>query len=132
MTIGLLLITHDDIGDSLLSTTINMFGYCPLNHKTLSVAADCDPDKSCQQAQQHVEALESGDGVLILTDMYGSTPCNIARAMINPGHVNVVAGISLPMLVRLFNYPSQNLEQLTHKAVSGGHDGIMLCSREKY
>lgn len=131
MSIGLLLITHDDIGASLLSTAINMFGRCPLDYKNLSVTAGCDPDSCRQQAQDHIEALESGDGVLVLTDMYGSTPCNVASAMISPGRVNVIAGISLPMLVRLFNYPCLNLEQLTHKAVSGGHDGIMLCSRNK-
>lgn len=131
MSIGLLLITHDAIGTSLLTTAINMFGRSPLSYKTLSVAADCKPDECRQQAQRAVETLNGGDGVLVLTDMYGSTPCNIARTLISPGSVNVIAGISLPMLVRVFNYPSLNLEQVTHKAVSGGHDGILLCSRDK-
>ncbi|MCF6281633.1 MAG: hypothetical protein L3J28_05360 [Candidatus Polarisedimenticolaceae bacterium] len=132
MSIGLLVITHDGIGAILMATAIKMFGCSPLSYKTLSVSEDCDPDECRQSAQSRIDELDDdGDGVLVLTDMYGSTPCNIATAMIEPGRVNVIAGISLPMLVRVFNYPHLDLEQLTHKAVSGGHDGIMLCQRDK-
>ncbi len=131
MSIGLLIVTHDEIGSTLMSTAVKMFGHSPLRYRTLSVSESCDPDEGRQHAHGRVNELDSGDGVLVLADMYGSTPCNIALAVIEPGHVNVVAGVSLPMLVRVFNYPHLDLEQLTHKAVSGGHDGIMLCHRDK-
>jgi PTS system mannose-specific IIA component len=131
MSIRLFIVTHDEIGAALMSTAIKMFGHSPLRYKTLSVSEKCDPDACRQQARDCIDELDSGDGVLVLTDMYGSTPCNIASAVIEPGRVNVVAGISLPMLVRVFNYPHLDLEQSTHKAVSGGHDGIMLCHRDK-
>lgn len=131
MSIGLLVVTHDEIGATLMATAIKMFGRSPLSYKALSVSEDCDPDACRQSAQRLVDELDRGDGVLVLTDMYGSTPCNIATAVIEPGRVNVIAGLSLPMLVRVFNYPHLDLERLTHKAVSGGHDGIMLCQRDK-
>jgi len=131
MSIGLLIITHDEIGATLMATAIKMFGHSPLRYKAFSVSENCDPDECRQQAHEHVDVLDSGDGVLVMADMYGSTPCNIAMAVVEPGRVNVVAGVSLPMLVRVFNYPRLDLEQLTHKAVSGGHDGIMLCHRDK-
>ncbi len=131
MSIGLLIITHDEIGATLMATAIKMFGHSPLHYRVFSVSENCDPDTCRQQACDYVDALDSGDGVLVMADMYGSTPCNIATSLIEPGRVNVVAGVSLPMLVRVFNYPHLDLEQLTHKAVSGGHDGIMLCNRDK-
>lgn len=131
MSVGLLIITHDEIGDSLLSTAIGMFGHAPLNWGTLSVTARSDPDEFRRDARQMVDELDSGSGVLVLTDMYGSTPCNIACSVFEPGRVNIIAGLSLPMLARVFNYPGLDLEQITHKAVSGGHDGIMLCSRNE-
>jgi mannose PTS system EIIA component len=131
MSIGLLLITHDDVGASLLQTAINMFGHCPLRNRVLSINMDTDTDRCRQDVKAIIADLDSGSGVLILTDMYGSTPCNIASTLMAAGRVNVIAGLSLPMLVRVFNYPSMDLEQITHKAVSGGHDGIMLCSSDE-
>ena len=69
----------------------------------------------------------ASDGVLILADMYGSTPSNIANAVKKHGEVAAVAGINLPMLVRVLNYFSLDLAQLTRKALSGGSEGILAC-----
>ncbi|MEN8179469.1 MAG: PTS sugar transporter subunit IIA [Pseudomonadota bacterium] len=127
MSIGLLIITHDKIGDALLVTASRMLGTCPLESKTLEVNNSSNPDEVNQQARKLVEQLDQGDGVLVLTDMYGSTPSNIAARLLHKGKVNVVAGINLPMLVRVLNYAELNLDELTLKAVSGGNDGIVRC-----
>jgi len=130
MTIGLLLITHGDTGAHLLATARTMLGVCPLETEALGVAFDCDPDVVEAQARRIAERLgDGGDGLLILTDMYGSTPANIACRLQGRFHARVVAGLNLPMLVRILNYPGLSLEELTEKAVSGGRDGVVVCRK---
>ncbi|KRT53724.1 PTS sugar transporter subunit IIA [endosymbiont of Ridgeia piscesae] len=131
MSIGLLIITHNEIGRALLKTTTNMMEVCPLATATLEVGTESDPDAMWQRAQQLIQQLNQGDGVLILTDMYGSTPSNIAYKLRREDQVQVIAGINLPMLVRVFNYATMNLKELTRKAVSGGIDGIVCCPERK-
>jgi PTS system ascorbate-specific IIA component len=78
-----------------------------------------------------VLALDQGDGVIVLTDMFGSTPSNIATALTRDNeHVTVIAGVNLPMLVRLMNYPRLSMAQLKDKALSGGREGIFSCGPE--
>lgn len=128
MSIGLLIITHNKIGEALLVTATNMLGTCPLECRTLEVDNNSNPDEVNKQARAFVAQLDQGTGVLVLTDMYGSTPSNIAARLLHKGKVNVVAGINLPMLVRVLNYADLNLDDLTSKAVSGGNDGIVRCT----
>ncbi|MBW9269569.1 MAG: PTS fructose transporter subunit IIA, partial [Candidatus Thiodiazotropha sp. (ex. Lucinisca nassula)] len=78
MSIGLLLITHSRIGDALVETVKKMFVELPLSIKTLTVSTECNPDQIKTEAHQLVEDLDDGDGVLVFTDIYGSTPSNIA------------------------------------------------------
>ena len=97
--------------------------------ETLSVTNDVDVELMREQAQGMVQELDRGDGVLVLTDIYGSTPSNIAAELQKEGRVYVVAGINLPMLIRVFNYPVLDLTRLAEKALSGGRDGILPCRR---
>ena len=127
MSIGLLIITHNQIGGQLLDTAVNMLGYCPLLAESLAINADANPDRIRARALQLAEDLDQGDGVLVLTDMFGSTPSNIATSLVCEGRVAVVSGINLPMLVRVLNYPHLSLAGLTAKALSGGGDGILDC-----
>lgn len=124
MSVGVLIISHDGIGPALLGTATLMLNDCPLQTKLLTVSRDCDPDQLTEDAVEQIEALDAGEGVLVLTDLYGSTPCNIARKLISKKHVHVVSGLNLSMLIRVFNYPKLTLEDLSEKAVSGGKDGI--------
>ncbi len=127
MTIGLLIITHNNIGADLVDTAIAMLGVCPLATEILPVTQCCDPEILLRKAREIVAALDRGNGVLVLTDIYGSTPSNIARSLMQQGRVEVIAGINLPMLIRVLNYPRLSLAELTEKAVSGGKDGILCC-----
>ena len=128
MTVNILLITHDDIGQSLLVAAINTLGFCPLSAELLSVSLDCEPQQIIDRARKTIESLNQGEGVLILTDIYGSTPSNIACSLLDEDNVRVVSGINLPMLIRVLNYPNLELDELVLKAVSGGKEGIMNCS----
>ncbi len=127
MPVGLLIITHGHVGRELLNTAVRMLGLCPLRTERLDVPLDADTDALAARARALYAKLDAGDGVLVLTDLYGSTPCNVATRLMGSAHVQVVAGINLPMLVRVLNYPTLDLWELTTKAVTGGHDGIVIC-----
>ncbi len=72
-----------------------------------------------------MKELDEGDGVLILSDMYGGSPANIAAKLLVPGKVEGVAGVNLPMLIRVLTYRDRPLPTIVTKAVSGGCDGVV-------
>jgi len=126
MMVAILVITHDQVGRALVDTAVATLGFCPLATAVLIVSKNSDPDVLSRNAVQMAASLDQGDGVLVLTDMYGSTPSNIA-CRLDSSRVRVVAGVNLPMLIRVFNYSYLNLNELTNKAISGGRDGIISC-----
>lgn len=126
MSVGLLIITHDGIGPAMLGTATFMLGNCPLQAKLLTASRDCDPDELIAEANEEIKLLDKGDGVLILTDLYGSTPSNITGRLYEPNKVRTVTGLNLSMLIRVLNYPELDLEELADKAYSGAHDGIKI------
>ena len=80
-------------------------------------------------AQLLLKEVDEGDGVLILTDILGATPANLALKLLEPGRVECVAGLSLPMLLRALTYRKNGMETLIKKAISGGHDGVINMHR---
>ncbi len=130
MKVGILLITHGKIGQGLLDSAIEILKVRPLPTRVLGTTSDCDPDQTLSAAEQALLELDSGDGTLVLTDLYGSTPSNIACKLYQRGQVRVVTGINLPMLIRVLNYPQLDLKALQQKAVSGGRDGVLSCTTE--
>jgi len=130
MSVGILIISHDGIGEALLDTANHMIGNSPLKVKLLAASRECDPENLLNKANTLVEELEDGDGVLVLTDLLGSTPSNIAHRCGEHTNVNIITGINLSMLIRLFNYPDLSLSDLTQKAFSGGIDGISIVHGE--
>lgn len=128
MNVGLILITHGDIGAVLLQAAIEVLSICPLITNTISVPADCIPEQVFQKVRKAASKLDSGDGVLVLTDLYGATPSNIACRLNHHPGIRIVAGLNLPMLIRVLNYPRLSLDELALKAVSGGMDGVLICN----
>ena len=126
MSVGVLIITHSGIGPSILGTTNLMMNECPLPVKILTTSRDTTPDELVGSAMELARELDSGEGVLVLTDLIGSTPNNIARRLHEAVRVRIVTGLNLSMLVRVLNYPSLGLEDLAIKAYSGGRDGIII------
>jgi mannose PTS system EIIA component len=131
MSVGILIISHDGIGTALFDATNFMIKDNPLKVKLLSASRECDPDKLLETAIGLVNELDQGDGVLVLTDLVGSTPSNIAHRLHKHARVNIVTGINLSMLIRVFNYPDLSLNEMTEKAYSGGVDGITIDNDEK-
>lgn len=128
MSVGLLLITHNRIGAELLETATRMLGRCPLPATALEVTEQDDPADLGRQARRCVERLDDGAGVLVLTDLYGSTPANVATALSGQCDVCVLSGVNLPMLVRVLNYPALGLAEIADKALTGAHAGVLACA----
>ncbi|HEY9268500.1 MAG TPA: PTS sugar transporter subunit IIA [Methylotenera sp.] len=128
--IGILIITHGTLGDSLLECANHMLGKTPPQIASLAISSKDDPNTIIPKAIKLVANVNSGDGVLVLSDMYGATPCNIVTQILQPGIVEGVAGVNLPMLVRVMTYRHEPLLVLVDKALSGGREGVVAFDRE--
>ncbi|MEY3862809.1 MAG: hypothetical protein RIR60_1175 [Pseudomonadota bacterium] len=128
--IGILIIAHGGFGESLLDCAKHVIGNEPRQVAYLAVTNHDDPDHLLPVAQNLVAKLNEGDGVLVLSDMYGATPCNIVSKLLIPGVVEGVAGVNMPMIVRTMTYRHESLMALVEKAVAGGREGVVHFSRE--
>jgi len=127
MTVGVLLMTHESMGHALVGAARHVLGRLPLPVDVQEVAADADPEHMLGVAAAHARKLDHGAGVLVLSDLYGATPCNIAQRLPGLGvRMHCVSGLNLPMLLRVLNYPEQSLDELAQTAVSGGRGGIVV------
>ncbi len=128
VTTAVLLITHGQLGAHLVSTVSDMLGgSLSLPTAALEVRSEQDPDQLVEQGRARIAGLDQGCGVLILTDAFGSTPSNIANRIAQHASCRVVAGLNLPMLIRIYNYPKLHLDALAEAAVQGGRRGVLLC-----
>lgn len=123
--IGVLIVAHDQLGDSLVRAVTHVLGARPAQFESFAVKATDDPLALLPNARKAVEALDTGEGVLVVSDIYGATPCNLAVKLLEPGRVEGIAGVNLPMLVRAFTYRMKGMDTLIKKAVSGGCEGVL-------
>lgn len=129
MSVGILLVTHGKLGHFLLDCMRDMIGELPLASDVLEVRRVQSHEVLTSQGSKMIERLDSGDGVLVMTDAFGSTPSNIANKLSASHGSPVVSGVNLPMLVRVFNYPRTGLDEIARLAVEGGQRGIILCPK---
>ena len=123
--IGVLIIGHDTLPESLAQAATHVLGGRPPQFDVLSVNCDDDPLDVLPRARAALAKLDTGEGVLIFSDIYGATPCNLVGKLIDPGRVEAVAGVNLPMLVRALTYRAKDMETMVKKAVSGGCEGVL-------
>jgi PTS system mannose-specific IIA component len=123
--IGIMIVAHGTLSDSLAGAVTHVLGARPLQFETLQVAATDDPQQLLPKARALVNELDTGDGVLIFSDIYGATPCNLASKLLVSGRIEAIAGVNLPMLVRAFTYRDKGMETMIKKAISGGCDGVL-------
>ncbi len=123
--ISILLITHGELGKSLIECATHVLGDKPLFLESLSIENDCAHESMFKQISERINLLDQGDGVLILTDIFGATPCNIITKIIKPGKVSAIAGVNLPMLIRTLSYRNEPFDSLISKAIQGAKDGII-------
>ena len=122
--IGILLITHGSFGEALVQNACHVLNKRPLLLNQLGVAAQDDPLDLVPLARQMVDLVDGGKGVLVITDIFGASPANLALKVLQPGRVEGVTGASLPMLLRALTYREKGMETMLAKAVSGARDGV--------
>ncbi|HEX4883931.1 MAG TPA: PTS fructose transporter subunit IIA [Casimicrobiaceae bacterium] len=123
--IGVLIIGHDTLPASLAGAVAHVLGGRPPQFDVMPIDCNDDPLDALPRAKAAIARLDTGDGVLIFSDIYGATPCNLVGKLIEPGHVEAVAGVNLPMLVRAFTYRAKGMDTMIKKAVSGGCEGVL-------
>jgi PTS system ascorbate-specific IIA component len=125
--IGVLIVTHGEIGTSLLTSAAQILGAQQAQVATLSVWRQDDPDDLVLRARELLERIDAGEGVLVLTDIFGATPGNVVSRLLDNGHVEGVSGVSLPMLLRVLTgrMKQGNLAAAVQRAVSGGAEGVV-------
>lgn len=123
--IGLFLITHATYGESLIQCACHVLNKRPLQIAQLGVSLQDDPLDLLPLARDMLRLVDTGEGVLIMTDLYGATPSNIATKLLVPGRIEGLAGVNLPMLLRALTYRDKGMETLITRAVAGGRDGVL-------
>lgn len=123
--VGILIVGHGAFGEALLHCCSHVLGARPSQVALLDVKMQDDPETVLPRARKLLAQVDSGEGVLLLTDVLGATPSNIAARLLVRGRVEGVAGVSLPMLIRALTYRDEPLATVVEKAVSGGCEGVV-------
>ena len=125
MSVGILLVTHEGIGSALKRVAERLLTPTPLRIEVLEVPFDADPDALLPLASAALRRVDGGDGVLVLTDLYGASPANIASRLAQLGTpVRRVSALNLPMLLRVLNYAELGLDEMPAVAIAGGRNGV--------
>jgi len=122
--IGILLVTHGDIGKSLIDCAANILDDHLISVESISINSNKNLNKYSNIISQKIESLDSGNGVLIMTDIYGATPCNLLNKFIMKNKVEVITGINLPMLIKAISDRKDNLSFLTNDSIECAQKNI--------
>lgn len=123
--VGILLLTHAPLGNAFIEATSHVFRGRPERMEAIDVRADQDPYEVKRLAQAAIARIDDGTGVMVITDVMGGTPSNCTLQLCQPGHVEVIAGISLPMLLRAITYRNDTLDVVVEMALAGGQSGVV-------
>jgi PTS system ascorbate-specific IIA component len=129
--IGVLIVTHGDIGTSLLTSANQILGGAQQQVATLSVWRADEIDDLVLRARELIENLDAGDGVLVLTDIFGATPGNVVSRLLEDGRIEGVSGASLPMLLRVLTSRNGSLGAAVKRALSGGAEGVVHMNTDR-
>lgn len=127
MPVGILLLSHPGIGPALVATAQRALGGLPLAVEAFEVPWDADADVLLAAASGALRKVDGGEGVLLLTDLYGASPARLAAKLVHLGTpARRVSGLSLPTLLRVMNYPEQGLDDLARTAAAGARNGVVV------
>lgn len=129
--VGILLITHGALGESLLRAAAHTLGRQPERAEHISVTALDAPESLLIRGREALARVDDGSGVLLLTDIYGATPANVAAKLLANGRVEGLSGANLPMLVRALAHRDLALAEVLEKARSGGADGVVHMNTDR-
>ena len=121
---GILLIAHTPLASALRDCALHVFPDCASGVQAIDVVADEDPQQVIRRARAAMQQMQA-EGVLLLTDVFGATPCNVAQRLTDHRRIRVVTGVNVPMLWRVLCYEQESAERLAERAVSGATQGVM-------
>ena len=125
--VGILLLTHAPLGQAFMAAVSHVFRG-PTDHlEAIDVQPDQDLGEVNALARAAIRRVDDGDGVLVITDIKGGTPANCCDSLADAGHVAVIAGVSLPMLLRAITYRRDTLDVVVEMALAGGANGAVRC-----
>lgn len=124
MSVGIVIVTHGHVGQTLLDVAEFILGESLHNIRVVSFSQSGGHLTGSEELQNVVRHADQGDGVLVLTDLLGASPANLVSALMNEIHMSMVTGINLAMLIRVWNYRDDPLESISRKAVEGGRRGV--------
>lgn len=123
--IGIFLITHGSYGEALVQNVSHVLNKRPPQVMQLGLTSQDDPLDMLPMARDMLALVDKGDGVLILTDIFGASPANLALKLLERGRVEGLTGVNMPMLLRALTYRDKGMETLLVRARDGGRDGII-------
>ena len=123
--IGILLITHGSYGEALVQNACHVLNKRPALLNQLGVSAQDDPLDLLPLARDMLKLVDAGNGALVLTDIFGASPANLSLKLLEPGRVEGLAGVNLPMLLRALTYRDKGMATLLVRARDGGRDGVI-------
>lgn len=126
---GILIIAHAPLASALKEFAKHVYGEVPNRLVAVDVMAHEDAKLTLERAVEAAQAIKSENGLLVLTDIMGATPANVANRLAHKaefnGRVRVIAGVNLPMLMRAISYRADSLDSAMQKAMHGGQQGII-------
>jgi PTS system mannose-specific IIA component len=125
---GILIIAHAPLATALRDCIAHVYGGLPARIGVIDVSPDCDPVEVVAFAHSEIDRLREENGALVLTDMFGATPSNIAARLASLPEVRVLAGVNLPMLLRAVCYRATPLDTLVDKALAGATKGVQAIA----
>ena len=121
---AVLIIAHAPLANALREGVLHCFPDAANAVAAVDIQAQAEPEASLAQAQHALAALPS-DEVLVLTDVFGATPCNVAQRLVDGVRTRLIAGANLPMALRAMSYRAEPLEAMAARALAGGAQGVM-------
>jgi len=124
--VGVLLVTHQDFGEKLLQAAEGILG-TQEGCSAVSVSVSSEMEEVMHMINQGVQDVDTGQGVIVITDMFGGTPSNLSLSLLGSGRLEVITGANLPMLLKILSCREMPLEDLALEAKSAGRQGILVA-----
>ncbi len=124
MTTGILIIAHAPLAHALRQSVLHVFPDSAPVLVAVDIQPNVSPEESLATARIALTQLDTAQ-TLVLTDMFGATPCNVAQKLVDGLHQRLIAGVNLPMLLRVMTYRHETLDTLIQRALAGGVQGVM-------
>jgi PTS system mannose-specific IIA component len=129
MSVGIVIVTHGKTGESLIEEAGFVLGQVLDDILFVAFNQSEDLPGAVSEVRSSIERADTGDGVVVLTDLMGASPSNGVADVLQEYHSVMVTGINLGMLIRVYNYRNKTLELVVRKAVEGGRRSVKIFQK---